>query len=44
VLYFSRPEYPPEQADDDDQVTKDELDEAELDMNKIEEDMHKVRK
>jgi hypothetical protein len=41
-LLFSRPEYPPEQFDDDDK-NADEIDEAELDINKIEEEMHRVR-
>ena len=36
------PEYPPEQAEDDDDDKKDEVDDAELDLNKIEEDMHRV--
>lgn len=35
------PEYPPENQDDDDDYNKDEIDEAELDINKIEEDMNK---
>lgn len=39
---WQEPEYPPEQADEDDEPpNKDEVDEAELDLNKIEEDMNK---
>lgn len=40
-LNYFRPEYPAEQMDDDDEKDKDELDEAELDLQKIEEDMHR---
>lgn len=40
-LNLSSPEYPPENQDDDDEENKDEIDEAELDINKIEEDMNK---
>ena len=39
---FNRPDYPQENNDDDDDHNKDEMDEAELDLNKIEEDMLKV--
>lgn len=37
-----RPDYPQENVDDDDDQNKDEIDEAELDLNKIEEDMLKL--
>lgn len=37
---WQEPEYPPENMEDEDNQT-DEIDEAELDLNKIEEDMHK---
>ena len=40
IFFNIRPEYPPEQADDeDDKPNKDEVDESELDLNKIEEDI-----
>jgi hypothetical protein len=40
-LFLFRPEYPPEQNDEDDKPNKDEVDESELDLNKIEDDMNK---